>query len=304
MTTRYVLTCLFLLAAPGARAEVLLVEDWEAGSHGDSVTNAPYSWTPDTAYDATVSSSTPFTTLAFDGDTANTSGNVVFYRGVQSPGAGDTNYVLTVQAWLHPAGTWDGIGAARGGIIMKDATGANYAAMNWNYTQWKFDTWIDGIYHQAFFAEGLGTNEIVDLTIRLDLVAGEATATLAYSGGTTNITKSFGASYMQTIDRVQIWSDSGNGSWPPDGAVKIDNLRIGRGELGLAFTGMERAADTVLSFQSESGGVYRLQYNSDPPTQAWSNVGYTLEGTGDEMKAYDPTGFSTQKSYRILGTGF
>ena len=210
--------------------------------------------------------------------------------------------MLSAQAWLDPAGTWDGVGAARGGIIVKDGSGANYAALNWNYTQWKFDTWIDGVYHQAFFADGLGTNEIVDVTILLDLVAEEATATLAYSGGTTNITKSFGASFMQTIDRVQIWSDPGNGSWPPDGALKIDNLFIGRGDLGLVFTDIAREAETVFSFQSTSGNVYQLQFSADPEAEGWTDAGYTLHGSGGEMHAYDPAGFSTGRSYRILGT--
>ena len=209
-----------------ARAELLFMEDWEAGSSGTSVTNAPYNWTPSGSANASVSDDTPFATLAFDGDTGSTSGNVTFFKSVPSPVSGDDNYVLTSQAWVNPALTWDGIGAARGGIILKDGTGANSAAMTWNYTGWKYDTWINGVYHQAFYAEGIGTDEIVDVTLRLDLVAEEATATLAYSGGTSNITKNFGALYMETIDRVQIWSDPGNGSWPPDGAMKVDNIAV------------------------------------------------------------------------------
>ena len=107
---------LVLPALLSVRAEVLLIEDWEAGSDGDSVTNAPYSWTPNGGANATVSSSTPFTTLAFDG------------------------------------------------------------------------------------------------------------------------------------------------------AMKIDNLFVGRGDLGLAFTEIAHGTETVLAFQSVSGGVYQLQFSADPET--------------------------------------
>ena len=226
MRTLATLVLVMAAAALLARAELLYMEDWEAGSSGTSVTAAPYNWTPIGGVDASVSDGTPFATLAFDGDTGNTSGNVNFEKLVPSPVSGDDNYVLTAQAWVHPAVTWDGIGAARGGIVLKDDAGSNSAALTWNYTGWKFDTWINGVYHQAFYDAGIGTDEIVDVTLRLNLFAEEATATLAYSGGTSNITKNFDASYMQAIDRIRIWSDPGNGSWPPDGALKVDNIEV------------------------------------------------------------------------------
>ena len=290
---------LILPAWQGVRAEVFFQEDWEGGADGLSVTNPPYNWTPDGGDNASVSDDTPFPTLAFDGDTGNTSGNVNFWKSIPSPLAGDSNYVLTAQAWLHPAGTWDGTGAARGGIRLKDGSGNNSAAINWNLTQWKFDTLIDGVYHQAFYPVGAGTNEIVDVTIRLDLVAEEATATLAYGGGTLDITKDFGASFLETIERIEFWSDPGNGSWPPGGALKVDNIQIGRTLADVPFTEVAMDDAAALWFQSGFGEHYRLQALSSPTDESWTDTGLTVVGTGYDMLVLDADTGGAQKLYRL-----
>lgn len=59
--------------------------------------------------------------------------------------------------------------------------------------------------------------------------------------------------------------------------------------------------DTVgLQFDSQAGADYGLQFATSPSTNDWTDTPYTIHGTGDPMTVFDTTGFSTQKTYRIL----
>jgi hypothetical protein len=57
---------------------------------------------------------------------------------------------------------------------------------------------------------------------------------------------------------------------------------------------------TALAFQSVSDINYRLEYTTNLPAQIWTDAGFVIIGNGDALNAYDPTGFSTSKTYRIL----
>jgi hypothetical protein len=55
-----------------------------------------------------------------------------------------------------------------------------------------------------------------------------------------------------------------------------------------------------MQFDSFTGTNYRLQFTTDMNSGIWVNADYLMFGTGQEMTAFDPSGFSTQKSYRVV----
>ena len=58
-----------------------------------------------------------------------------------------------------------------------------------------------------------------------------------------------------------------------------------------------------LEFGSTSGDVYRLEIATDPVGSNWVFSGMSMVGTGTNVFMFDPTGFSTQKLYRVMNTG-
>ena len=56
----------------------------------------------------------------------------------------------------------------------------------------------------------------------------------------------------------------------------------------------------ALGFDSEVGFTYDLQSTELPQTNNWITTGATIEGTGDPLLMFDPTGFSTSKLYRVV----
>jgi len=57
---------------------------------------------------------------------------------------------------------------------------------------------------------------------------------------------------------------------------------------------------TGLAFQSLMGVVYRPEFSTVPSPSNWTGFGFTLVGNGTQMFAFDPAGYSTQKTYRIV----
>ena len=55
----------------------------------------------------------------------------------------------------------------------------------------------------------------------------------------------------------------------------------------------------AIQFESDPGIAYRLQYGTDLVVTNWIDAGFTIEGDGGLLNAYDPAGFSTQKTYRL-----
>ena len=66
------------------------------------------------------------------------------------------------------------------------------------------------------------------------------------------------------------------------------------------FTHVQAADRIGLAFQSAAGGVYRPEYAMPATPSQWTGLGFTLLGTGGQMFAFDPAGYSTQKLYRIV----
>ncbi len=67
----------------------------------------------------------------------------------------------------------------------------------------------------------------------------------------------------------------------------------------VSFSTIDVADTSGFEFQSVSGSVYRLD-KATPPSTNFTSTGGFLEGNGDMMLMFDPTGFSTQDVYKIF----
>jgi predicted ester cyclase len=56
----------------------------------------------------------------------------------------------------------------------------------------------------------------------------------------------------------------------------------------------------VLEFVSDAGQSYRLEFTTNPTNVIWQDAGFTIEGDGGTLLAFDPAGVDTQKTYRII----
>ena len=83
----------------------------------------------------------------------------------------------------------------------------------------------------------------------------------------------------------------------------VDNI-----SLSIPFDALEIASFAVgtqntLSFQSEPGLLYLLEYSLPPATGIWQATGFSVTGDGGTMFAFDPSepgGSSTAKVYRAV----
>ena len=59
----------------------------------------------------------------------------------------------------------------------------------------------------------------------------------------------------------------------------------------------------ALSFDRDLAFQYTLQFTTDLAEPVnWMDSGFSSFGSGDRLSAYDPTGFSTQNTCRVLAS--
>lgn len=102
-----------------------------------------------------------------------------------------------------------------------------------------------------------------------------------------------------------------NGVVADGGMIRIEYLTGGESTDGnfngfqlvaadpVAISTVKVAAVTGLSFDSVSNAEYRLQFTDNLVSTNWQTAPVLMYGTGGAMTAFDPTGFSTNRSYRI-----
>ena len=290
--------------------EVLLVEGWDGGTAGNSITAPPYAWMPDGGDDASVSRTTVFgPSLAFDGDTANTSGNVNFFRGVPSISTGESWHVLSCQAYVQSASAPEtaGTGAGRASVGFRNAANGEYIVMYWQGAEgattpneWRFSHSIGGGWVQSAFPAGVGADRIVGLSVRLDAPAGAAHGTLVHPGGSQTLSFDVDPGVLMGMDQVMLFSDPLNGSWPPRGALQVDNLMVTRGRPEPLITQIAVAEAAEIAFDSAPGTRYRLQCSTNPAASGWQDTDTIVVGDGGPRTVLDGAGFHLQKLYRLL----
>ena len=65
-------------------------------------------------------------------------------------------------------------------------------------------------------------------------------------------------------------------------------------------TSAEVADVMALRFDSIPGVLYELQYSTDLVSGLYTSTGAAVQGNGEELILYDPTGFSTPTTYRVV----
>ena len=56
----------------------------------------------------------------------------------------------------------------------------------------------------------------------------------------------------------------------------------------------------MIEFNSVNGENYELEFTASPADTNWLSAGFTIRGDGTTRQAFDPAGFSTQKTYRVI----
>lgn len=84
----------------------------------------------------------------------------------------------------------------------------------------------------------------------------------------------------------------------------IDNFEIFQATaepVTIAFTNVVVEDTAALEFNTTPGVNYQLEFTTnDLPAQDWTPSDTTILGAGGTQLAFDPTGFSTSKTYRIV----
>lgn len=73
--------------------------------------------------------------------------------------------------------------------------------------------------------------------------------------------------------------------------------------ISVAFDSVARGSSVAFTFQSAADRSYQLQYSTNGTGGPWTSIPAIVRGTGGAVSAYDLTGFSTQKTYRVLPVG-
>ena len=119
------------------------------------------------------------------------------------------------------------------------------------------------------------------------------------TGGTFYIGRNpFGTFLHGEIDEVQVYNHAMNQAEVTD----LYNSGNGPVPVSPSFSVSATAVEDVmaLSFTSNVGRIYRLQSTTNLPSGTWDDINYLIEGTGGDTLAFDPTGFTTQKAYRVI----
>ncbi|MBU0678573.1 MAG: hypothetical protein KJ626_10695, partial [Verrucomicrobia bacterium] len=136
-----------------------------------------------------------------------------------------------------------------------------------------------------------------------------AYSALPYFADTTNVEISIPRIAAHATNGLAIFPDNGGSVsvfvWTDEG---FDDIFGGTYRFSMLVTQPVFNAATItnvvaMKFQSQIGVTYRLDYAAGLPATNWISTGFTLSGNGSQMRAYDPTGYSTQKVYRIVGEG-
>ena len=87
---------------------------------------------------------------------------------------------------------------------------------------------------------------------------------------------------------------------PPDTENPRIDVVLTTNDVGAVFTEVSVTDTVALLFQSQSNINYQVQVSTNPPSGVWTDLDYLLFGTGSQMLAFDPSGITTAKTYRIL----
>lgn len=94
------------------------------------------------------------------------------------------------------------------------------------------------------------------------------------------------------VVRIALWTENGVGDFLSGAYTMLVREP--------PFTTATVANVAALSFDSQAGVTYRLQYAPGLPATDWIDTGFDVIGNGSNLFLYDPTGFSTAKVYRIF----
>ena len=146
------------------------------------------------------------------------------------------------------------------------------------YDQPDLDLVFDVPYHITVHSKGSTTAD-VDLYVDDNLVGTYADRN---SGLDVNIVQ---------------WGDPSSGGGY--GEMSVDNIIIGLPVPPPTISLVDVTDAPMLSFDSFDAVRYELEYVTTPASSNWMSAGYQVTGDGGSLLAFDPSGTSTSRTYRL-----
>ena len=107
-----------------------------------------------------------------------------------------------------------------------------------------------------------------------------------------------GAYFNGEIGFIEIWDRA---LTQQDAADRWNGGHPVRGNgFDLLVNGLEATTETAFPLNTVSGQTYRLEYRVDETPPFWTPTGLSLTGNGNLAHLFDPAGYTTQRTYRIV----
>ena len=211
--------------------------DFEAGSNGQPIADAPYSWIKDDVIptsNVVVSSSNPIGDgLGIDGNLHNLHSLGIFSQPVSPSGDG---YRLTADVYAATGTSDNAIGL--GNENLSPQKSADYFAGAYIHmvdpSLWEFDTRGLGSAHSMKFQNN-PRDQLVEVMVEIDMLRSVATGSITFGGQTETLSTSFEAGAADPFDVISIM-------FRDTPALSVDNILVEKVALDVEWN--QDAGDT------------------------------------------------------------
>jgi len=310
-----------VLLTAGLNAQASYFEDFEPGSHNDTVGGGAYGFTNIGSGSMNVRNGMqidPDGSALFGGGAWNQWNRVGIETGVAS-GPGQVT-VFRTQASAAPVA--DGAGGNGGtshwGFFgVRDTPeggervqwGVNDANVSQGDNGWYFEhEYLSGVAGQVHVPGFMGTwdaqsgkqEKIVELRIYIDRVNDVVWGSISDGSSTHTTAKVPIIQNESGIGTILTGGLTANTGGQTAEGIDIDNIKAFALNLPLEISRSGIGDTPGVQFQSESNATYRLQYAIPPDSSTWFETGAKIAGDGSMMTLFDPTGPSTTRVYRVM----
>lgn len=157
----------------------------------------------------------------------------------------------------------------------------------------------------ATFGVSTLTNLKVSLLFDFDKRGAEGSYRVAYtpSGGSEILAVTNGTlptNFVLNVVRMVQQTRNGGTFWVAGDFVRVDNILLESVEPEPVIASARLTSATGIQFAGETGTVYALQYELTASPGVWMDAGIERRGTGSNTLLFDPAGFSTERTYRVI----
>jgi len=209
-------------------------------------------------------------------------------NGIDHPWSGGLVPGTEITATVYQSFGFAGINLSLGPVIAS-ATRTIPMALGANAAQWNGRFELGSVDVSAY----VGLPEDNSLAVTFTTEAGFA--------GEETVWLTEGNAY---VDGKGVQSNNGGSTWTwdllgPTRDLSFRTYHTTSTSTVLSVTNVVVEDTVALQFLSSSNVNYELESTTNPVSQPWNSAGWQVVGNGGPMLMYDPTGFDSNKSYRV-----